>query len=564
MNQVSRLIVALMGGLVFIAFVLLILLLDATGRASSNASAAATQAALAADAQMAQQSLSTERAAQAATWEAEATAALETVDAQQQAMLDAANQRRREAEEAARTTQAALQAQLESAVSAVTAAAATATEAVKLIATNWAAQDATRQAQQTVAVGEAFVEGMRVARGTAVPIFTQSAAGLATAQAQATQQFAFMNAVIGPSATAAANNLMTQQAKVSALQTELASNFIPLFPTIVLIYETPTPGGAVGEAAIPSPVLMPTPVAVMSSPTMPGPTLTPSPTAIMPTVAGQGTPTPVSASTLYRHPSGYFEIVPPSGWEFSESTEENLYSAYWLNQDEPAVVHAFVMRFDAPITFEAAIAHIRDEYASGLANYEAYEVIEEKLGDPVIVDFALSYGGANLRAREWVTLAGNLLGFLRIVVPEARANQLDELGIPILSTYRFYPDAAGVTPGETTATPVAGSAGVVISNLGGIGDLETEYVEIQNTDGTVNLEGWTLCGESDAECYTFPRFVLFPRGTVAVYTRAGQDTPVALYWGRTEPAWSAGERLTLRDAQGNLQSERVAALGYNG
>src|SRR5690606_5244331 len=96
--------------------------------------------------------------------------------------------------------------------------------------------------------------------------------------------------------------------------------------------------------------------------------------------------------------------------------------ANWINRDERAVVHAFVVAFDAPLTFDAALAYVESEYATGLSNYDAYEVIEMKTGDPFIVDFALAFEGENFRARQWVTIADNTLGYLRIVVPEARAD----------------------------------------------------------------------------------------------------------------------------------------------
>ncbi len=287
--------------------------------------------------------------------------------------------------------------------------------------------------------------------------------------------------------------------------------------------------------------------------------LSTTPTAPPPTANVFGA---VTLGSTYIHPSGVFQIDPPAGWTLSHSTStdwsgRDVYSAVWINEAERIVVHAFVVRFEEMVTLEAALAYVEGEFASGLANYDAYEVTQMLTGDPIIVEFALSYQGLNSRARQWVTIAEDVLQYLRIVVPEERAPMLDQLASAILPTYRAYPAYVGARATATPSTSVTGAAGITISNIGGVGNLEEEFVELNNTDGTVNLEGWTLCGEGDDNCYTFPRFVLFPRGTVAIYTRAGDDTPVALFWDRDAPVWQAGETIMLRDAEGNVQAERV-------
>jgi hypothetical protein len=42
-----------------------------------------------------------------------------------------------------------------------------------------------------------------------------------------------------------------------------------------------------------------------------------------------------------------------------------------------------------------------------------------------------------------------------------------------------------------------------------------------------------------------------------VHSPAGSSTPADLYWGRTSPAWSSGELITLRDAVGNTVSTYI-------
>jgi len=107
-----------------------------------------------------------------------------------------------------------------------------------------------------------------------------------------------------------------------------------------------------------------------------------------------------------------------------------------------------------------------------------------------------------------------------------------------------------VEPPPPTLTP-SGPPLVEVTEVIGIGDLETEALMLQNAGGTESLEGWRIAGTSDAG-FDFPALTLFPGGEVWLASKAGEDTPRRLYWGRTEPAWSPGDLITLRDADGNI------------
>jgi hypothetical protein len=41
---------------------------------------------------------------------------------------------------------------------------------------------------------------------------------------------------------------------------------------------------------------------------------------------------------------------------------------------------------------------------------------------------------------------------------------------------------------------------------------------------------------------------------VRIYSRQGQNTPAALYWGREAPAWRDGDTVTLTDGDGQVQA----------
>ena len=508
MTQETRLVQALIAGLVIVAIVLGVLWLDASGRADSAANVQATAAAESA-------ALGTEvaDAADAANAASETQTALEvTLDAAQRGAQHTADIMLTLAREATQDL-GALQGQL-----------ATAEVAAQLTPT------------------AAFIEGMRVANATDFPIFTQAAVTLEAAQAHAAAQ--------ADALETAAAELATQQVIVEALQTEVASQYVPIYPTIVIIFETPTLGVLAGSTA--------TPVIASPSPTLP-PTPTPPSMALTPTASA-----PLALGATYIHPSGGFQIDPPAGWALMRLPDNDwsgrrIASAAWIDEDERMLAHAFVVYFDEPLTDEAARAYIEAEYESGFASYDVYEVIDEQPGDPHIVDFTLTLGGTRYLARQWVTIDDSRLAYLRVVVPAERAAMLAALGDLLLPYYHVFA-VQRVEPAATTTLPPATvePSGVVIARVGGVGALDAEFVELHNTGSTINLEGWTLCAERKSDCYTFGRFVLFPRGSVALYSRAGDDTPVALFWGRDAPAWAAGDVIVLRDAQGNTQAQAVA------
>ncbi len=39
-----------------------------------------------------------------------------------------------------------------------------------------------------------------------------------------------------------------------------------------------------------------------------------------------------------------------------------------------------------------------------------------------------------------------------------------------------------------------------------------------------------------------------------IYTRAGVNTVVELYWGLSQPVWASGTTVILRDAQNNVRA----------
>lgn len=123
--------------------------------------------------------------------------------------------------------------------------------------------------------------------------------------------------------------------------------------------------------------------------------------------------------------------------------------------------------------------------------------------------------------------------------------------------------AAEVTPELFTATPTvrptltlpptAVNAQVEIAEVRGVGDITAESIVIRNNGNNVNMKGWTI-SDAQGNTYTFAERILFSQGLVTVNSRVGQDTPVALFWNRTAPAFEPGDVVTLRNDKGVVQS----------
>lgn len=105
-----------------------------------------------------------------------------------------------------------------------------------------------------------------------------------------------------------------------------------------------------------------------------------------------------------------------------------------------------------------------------------------------------------------------------------------------------------------TVTPLSDSQAprVEIRGVDGAGNLDDEAIRLLNTGGVARMAGWTL-DDGRNHVYVFPGFTLH-NGAVSVNTRPGTDTVIDLYWGMTEPVLVSGKIMTLRDADGNVQS----------
>ncbi len=112
---------------------------------------------------------------------------------------------------------------------------------------------------------------------------------------------------------------------------------------------------------------------------------------------------------------------------------------------------------------------------------------------------------------------------------------------------------------DTFQTPA--SLDIEIDEVGGIGNLDTEYVRLRHvnssTQETISLENWRLKDEGGHEFAIlsqsgFEQLELHKKGAVNIFTKAGQSNPIQLYLGFSEPLWEPGETVSLINPQGEV------------
>lgn len=176
---------------------------------------------------------------------------------------------------------------------------------------------------------------------------------------------------------------------------------------------------------------------------------------------------------------------------------------------------------------------------------------------------------------EYIVQAGDTLGSIaqRFDLTVAEIMEANELTDPdrldvgqvlIIPGKRNEPASSPtLPPAEPTSTslPVpsltptpAGEARVAIVSAFGVGDLDSERLRLERSGpGELSLSGW-LIEDEDGNVFTFPQLILFAGGAIDLYTKPGQATAVALYWGLNRAVWSPGEQVTLRDDQGQVHA----------
>jgi LysM repeat protein len=119
-------------------------------------------------------------------------------------------------------------------------------------------------------------------------------------------------------------------------------------------------------------------------------------------------------------------------------------------------------------------------------------------------------------------------------------------------------ESANTTPTVTptiTLAPTADDENTDIEIVGIVsgGDVTAEGIRIRNNGRLVDITDWVLT-DADGNEYTFGEQLIFSNSELTLYTRTGQDVPIARYWGLETAVWQAGDVVTLVDADGNVQA----------
>lgn len=137
------------------------------------------------------------------------------------------------------------------------------------------------------------------------------------------------------------------------------------------------------------------------------------------------------------------------------------------------------------------------------------------------------------------------------------ANNLDNADFVFSGQRLIVPGSGSAEPAPTVQTTTLGTTGLRIRSITGVGSLNDEYVEIVNdTDLNFNLQGWKLQRAGGPE-YAFSDVLVFPGGSVRLYSGSGTDTTIARYWRQGSPVWSSGATAILVNAQGERVAEYV-------
>ncbi len=82
------------------------------------------------------------------------------------------------------------------------------------------------------------------------------------------------------------------------------------------------------------------------------------------------------------------------------------------------------------------------------------------------------------------------------------------------------------------------------------GDKDYEKISLKNiSTEPVDLSGWFLVNQAE-EKFIFPSLTLYPNGALEVWTKAGVNTAVELFWNAPKALWKSGEYALLLDSAG--------------
>jgi len=119
----------------------------------------------------------------------------------------------------------------------------------------------------------------------------------------------------------------------------------------------------------------------------------------------------------------------------------------------------------------------------------------------------------------------------------------------------FTEAGAPATAQPRSTLPALDEPTVEIQLVVGAGELDYERVQLVSaSDAPVELTSWELTDGKDL-VYTFPFVKLYPGGSIHLFSKAGTDTSIELFWKKPNAVWSSGDLIELIDPDGNTRAQ---------
>jgi hypothetical protein len=130
---------------------------------------------------------------------------------------------------------------------------------------------------------------------------------------------------------------------------------------------------------------------------------------------------------------------------------------------------------------------------------------------------------------------------------------LSSLPLPI-GLQEISHTSVSIDQANSDQSGATGQAEISILSVIAAGDPTNEAVLIkQDGEGATWLTGWRLF-DQNGNTFIFPELLLNQNGAVQVFTRAGMNTVIELFWGLQEPVWSSKEMVTLVDKNNTIRA----------
>ncbi|MRR29323.1 lamin tail domain-containing protein, partial [bacterium] len=114
-------------------------------------------------------------------------------------------------------------------------------------------------------------------------------------------------------------------------------------------------------------------------------------------------------------------------------------------------------------------------------------------------------------------------------------------------------DDIPITTGTTQLPPLTEKT-VEIQSVFMPGEVNYEKINLKNVGQVpIDMTGWTLSNGSQDK-FTFPALTIYPEGAVDVFSIAGVNTAVELFWNAPEAIWKPGGKAILLDSSGQERS----------